>query len=640
MAHKAGLLIIPLFLFIAAATFAQKKDSIPVLKDTLLSKIDSSAVFYFTHSRIDTTTEKNAHPIDTILHHTENYDPLTECQDFTQTNGNIGQANKNIAFSPAFASGFDYGIHAFDGYMCSNDKIKYYSSVAPFTELKLVMGSRKEQYFHVIHSHTIKKQLVIAANFRIINSLGRSSFRQKSDDISTYFTAYYNTKNNRYGVYAHYYYNRLKNMENGGIMDDTIYEQNREGRNATQFAYGLQNALNTVKENAWFLKQYVNLDFRKQDSTSGTRSKGFSLGFLTLTSTYQKPRFIYSDQDAGSGYYPMVYNDTLYTFDSVFYKKLENTIAWTNNSSGAKGRPSLFRFFAGFKHAYIEVHEETSTEYLNQYTPSAGFSLRLFGRFIISASGQYVIGTYNGGDIKGNALLSYRFGKEKYMGSLSLSGNYSLSEAPWIVKQFYSTYFRWNYDFSKQQIFATSVKYCYPRLETGINWYNLYNTIYWDNYAYPRQYSVRPVNVYSLYANKDFVFGKFEIDNKVILQYSDNNKIIHLPLLVASQSYLVTFDLFKKALKMQLGIDAWYDTPYYADAWMPASRQFYLQNDRKVGNYVYLDVFMNLKIKRAFLFLALDHFNSGLMGYKYYLTPHYPSTDRSLRFGVSWLFHD
>ena len=94
----------------------------------------------------------------------------------------------------------------------------------------------------------------------------------------------------------------------------------------------------------------------------------------------------------------MLYTDSTYVNDSVFFKKLENTLNWTSNETNAMGKPSVFRFFAGFRHAYIEIHEQPVNSYLSQYTPSAGFSLNIIDHLLVSASTEYVIGDYNGGD--------------------------------------------------------------------------------------------------------------------------------------------------------------------------------------------------------------------------------------------------
>jgi len=77
---------------------------------------------------------------------------------------------------------------------------------------------------------------------------------------------------------------------------------------------------------------------------------------------------------------------------------------------------------------------------------------------------------------------------------------------------------------------------------------------------------------------------------------------------------------------------------YIPLAWMPATREFYNQNEYKSVNYPYIDVFLNVRIKRARLFIKMDHVNSGLMGFNYFMIPNYSYVDRAFRFGVSWKF--
>ena len=84
-----------------------------------------------------------------------------------------------------------------------------------------------------------------------------------------------------------------------------------------------------------------------------------------------------------------------------------------------------------------------------------------------------------------------------------------------------------------------------------------------------------------------------------------------------------------------------YNTAYYANAYNPALQMFYLQNDTKIGNYGYLDVFVKAKIIRSRLTLLakLTHVWGNAFT-QYYLTPHYPSKDFGFSIGVSWRFHD
>ena len=134
--------------------------------------------------------------------------------------------------------------------------------------------------------------------------------------------------------------------------------------------------------------------------------------------------------------------------------------------------------------------------------------------------------------------------------------------------------------------------------------------------------------------------GNLKLNSRVVAQYVEANLPIRIPNLVTYNSLYYSNWIFKKALFIQFGIDIWYNTSYYADAYMPVTSVFYNQNVKKIGNYPYVDAFVNFKIKNARIFVKLAHLNSGLMGNRYYMVPHYPMYDRSFKFGVSWVFND
>jgi hypothetical protein len=101
-----------------------------------------------------------------------------------------------------------------------------------------------------------------------------------------------------------------------------------------------------------------------------------------------------------------------------------------------------------------------------------------------------------------------------------------------------------------------------------------------------------------------------------------------------------TQPLFHGAATLQPGLDFYYNTRYYADNYNPALRTFYLQDNREIGNYLYMDIFINLKIQRARFYVAYTHFNASFMGRNYYSTPTYPMQDAAFKFGIAWRFHD
>jgi hypothetical protein len=109
---------------------------------------------------------------------------------------------------------------------------------------------------------------------------------------------------------------------------------------------------------------------------------------------------------------------------------------------------------------------------------------------------------------------------------------------------------------------------------------------------------------------------------------------------MADVAVFVTMQLFQGATTIQPGIEVFYNTSYYADAYMPALRSFYTQDKKEIGNFIYADIFFNFRIKRARMFLKYSHFNSLFGDNNYYAVPSYPLMDAGFRFGISWKFFD
>ena len=59
-----------------------------------------------------------------------------------------------------------------------------------------------------------------------------------------------------------------------------------------------------------------------------------------------------------------------------------------------------------------------------------------------------------------------------------------------------------------------------------------------------------------------------------------------------------------------------------------------------VGDYPYVDAYLNFSLKRARLFFMMQHINAKQMGNEYFTVKNYPMTQMAFRFGLSWNFFD
>jgi hypothetical protein len=73
---------------------------------------------------------------------------------------------------------------------------------------------------------------------------------------------------------------------------------------------------------------------------------------------------------------------------------------------------------------------------------------------------------------------------------------------------------------------------------------------------------------------------------------------------------------------------------------MPATGRFYRQDQTTAGEYPFINVFLNFKVKRTRVFVMFDHLNAGMLGSNYEMVPGYPMNIRMLRYGLSWTFYN
>ena len=91
-------------------------------------------------------------------------------------------------------------------------------------------------------------------------------------------------------------------------------------------------------------------------------------------------------------------------------------------------------------------------------------------------------------------------------------------------------------------------------------------------------------------------------------------------------------------MEYQTGFTLNYFTAYYANDYNPLIGEFYIQEQKKIGNFSLIDFFINAKVLQTRIFLKAEHFNSMFTKPNYYSAPSYPYRDFIVRFGLVWNF--
>lgn len=618
-------------------------ESFVTATDTI--KIDSTFVRYF-YEDLNKYTLGNISDYDTTTLLTSYYEPLETPYSIYQTLSNSGLAHKNISFSYPRNIGFNTDPTSFQSYIRKGNNIKFPIIYQPFTEIKYMMGDKKEQHLEILFSREFLPNLFITLNYDIDFSPGAYK-RSKMQNSFFDGSLRYNTRNNRYGVSGYYYNNKIDVQENGGIKYDSIFIDNIE-TDKSVIDVNLTNATNLIKISGFAIDQYFNIigPHAKNDTDTTYKKRKIDIGRINHHFEYQRNKYVYEDNNPLSDFYrnydPII--DSTKTFDSIYFHNIRNVLHW--NTLGYKKYNNDIPFYLTFElehnftyHAgYLDLNtnERFNEHNLSNLRANAGIIINLFKSTRITGKAQLITNGYQAGDFFIDGQWKQFLGTyTKNLGALKFDFNLNRRSADWFEDYYYSNNFRWDNDFNPSTTLLLQGSYELPYITIGIKNTAIDNYIYFGYDAKPAQYS-GTVSISSLYTTFDVKFNKFEFIGFAELQTTSNKDVIHIPTFQSKIKLAYNITLVRNISMMQPSIVVNYFTEYYADAYMPSLRTFHLQDNVKVGNFPYIDLCVTFKIKRANIFVQYTNMYSLTKDNRYFTTPHYPMRDSRFCLGVNW----
>ena len=633
-----------LLLFFPQILFSQNND-------TLKHLTSNPTASYFTENQF--VFDDSATYIQNTLYNFQNYLVKGHL-------GNNGLPFNDLNFpssSNPFYSGFNYSKNNFINYFFIPKQFKFYNTRTPYTDLFYVIGSKKEQAFKMTFSYNVRKNWNMTADFNRIRSEG-FYLRQNTNNNFIALSSNYKSLNNRYYLLASVIYNSAKNAESGGIANDSIFQAGGS-TDKKQINVFLNDARRTTIYRSVYFKQYLN--FGEKSNDTATHHAILPESRLILTSLYDVNMLRYEDENPSSGYYSNIYYDSTRTSDSTFSSKIENEIAWKRvDNKKHRGFIDMFGLGLSIKHQFVKVEqrelftipgssvihglvntqqEKIDTTFNSVIAGAEFFNTYSKNKFWWNISANYVLNGYNKDDYYASALLKKTI--KDSSNCLILKLDRKLQAADFIYNHYLSNHFRWNNNFEKMQASGIMLNFSMKKydLNAGLNYTGYSNVLYFNDSAIAKQ-NTGSIQVVSAFLKKDFIFYNWHLNNKITYQYVPDSAVIRLPEFILEHSLYYENDMFKHAMRLQIGFAVFYNSEYYSNAYMPAIGQFYLQDKKKYGNYPFIDFFINARIKTVRIFFKIDHLNYGWMGNNYALTPGYPMNDRAFKLGVSWRFFD
>lgn len=577
--------------------------------------------------------------------------------------GNTGTAARSLLFSPNFSAGFDPGFHAFDIYKFKLEKVRFFNTTRPYSELNYQLGSRVEQIIEVLHTQNLKPNWNVSFNYRLINSPGFFK-NQKTNHNNYLVTSWFQSTNKRYNNYLILLHNKLEASENGGMQDTTNFLNNinykdrfniptqlgGDGAFGTDFFSTKITTGNKYKERTVLLRQQY--DLGKKDSIV-TDSTVVPLFYPRLrfehSFQYNQQKYLFQDDVADSMYYKKKYDtalkrtiDTFMVQDS--WKEIVNDFS-IYQFPDAKNLQQFIKVgimlqnitgeFAAQKKSFFNTagHAEYRNKTRNK-------------QWDIEANGKLYFTGLNAGDYEAHISLQRLIAKK--LGYIQL-GFENTSRTPSFIYDSRSSFYflKTVVDFKKENNTHLFASYFLPSFKFRLSghYFLVTNYSYITDYFQLQQESSL-FNVLQIALQKTIKISKrWNWHTEIYFQQVIGSAPVNVPTIYTRNRIAYEGNLGFKNLDIAIGAEVRYRSPYKADGYSPLLGQFYYQNDIKITNPLPdIAAYLHFRIRPFKAFVRVENLNTArsLGGFGFtnnnLLAPDYALPGMQIRLGVYWGF--
>ena len=583
----------------------------------------------------------------------------------------LGVAGSPVLSYNWFQRRSDEGVEFYDAqesWSYSHRTLPHWNTKVPYTELgyfgTLFAGDEKESdNLHIFTSQNITPALNVSLLF---DRYGGGGILPEEETVNKTTVVQANYLGKRYTMHAGYIYNMVSRHENGGITDVTwIQDTTVDGRDIKVV---MNNARSKIKKNTVFLDQQLRIPFNfinniraRRDSTYtfDAEDENITTAFIGHSSEFSTYTRKYTDaigNETGAAFYNDVFRYGTASADSMRVMRLDNKVYLRLQPWSSEGFVS--KLDVGIGDYLKQYFDSTSVRPTNHVENSmylyAGAEGQLRGNAFWNAKAHYVLLGHDFGDFDVEANAEFRFypfrRARKSPVSLSAHFDTELREPTYYQQHVNANHYSWDNAFGKISTTRIQGRIEIPhwKMSADVGYALLGNNLYYDTQGIIRQNGT-PMSVLSASLRKEFVLGPVHLDHRALLQVSSNPEVLPLPTAAFNFRYYLQFvvqrdEQRRNVMVMQVGADAYANTPWYAPAWNPNLGVFHNQDQRQYTNGPYFDVFVNVQWKRACVFIKYQNAAGGwpLLHRDYFSADRYIVTKsgmEGLKFGVYWPFY-
>ncbi len=578
--------------------------------------------------------------------------------------------NGNVLVSPIESRVINDRLYTIDDpfawtltpYVVTPQQQRFFNTTTPFSTVAYKKGfvtGHEENDVDFLFTGNISKALNLGLEMDYLNSAGHYANTAGKLFRGSVWGSYNGA---HYSMHAAFSWSQLNSFDNGGLKDT-------EDLGSTLDPEDMPVNLNAMTGHRYlsgFLhNQYAITKEREYHDTIEVIEEGRPVKRDTVKVEYiplmtfshlfecNNSNRRYIEKNTDTAFYSQIYYDSISTHDTTDVLTIRNSLAVTFCEAfntklkfgiTAFAMNECQRFLVDDSIPYDSIY---AYKWTNNTFVGGSIHKHSGANVHYNIEGKVCVLGYKIGEFDVNGRLQTRFMAGKYPLSIEARA-YAKSVTPsWYLQHYRSNHLIWDNDFGFTYRFlgGATVAYGYQWLKPRIDFSfeNITNPIYTSASDWkPRQYKGH-VQIITGDVGLDLTTPWVNLENRVIIQHSTNDSVMPVPVAIL-QHRLYYHGTWFKALDAQIGVDLRYFTRYHAPVLCPATSMFATQQDDKVGNYPWMNVYANFYVRSIHLrfFVQYQHINRLFMkkNIDYLTMPGYPTNRDVFRAGLAWHFYN
>ena len=522
--------------------------------------------------------------------------------------------------------------------------VRFYQVRMPFSQLAYHSSLNKEYIVRAAHTQNIMPGWNISFDYTLIRPEGDNTYTYAKDHLLDATTNYF-SRDSRLQGKAAIVWNSMRNDENGGLVDDGYFT----GNYSTNYAgmpvniYNLQTRHNDLTATGSISYSMVPQfeSYKERDSIVVKMNDDSTVVYDTIVVTDTIPLRKPHTLNLGTLGADFTYDRRKrVAVDSTMWREYSARLFWTNDVYPDHRWRNPLKVTLGIQPRYVFADIAGDTlGYRSWIDPFARVEIAL-GRGSFTAEGEMHKALINAErqDSRFVATLAYPFDSAR---NTEVEAKAIITSRTPDLMLVHMAQTLDSHILTAVNTTFMGARFHYKDVVDLSVQATHYNHNTWYDTALHAVEGTSPLWLYQAALTTRLQWGWLHLDMQHLLQHSTDTMQVPVPRFATKNSLYADVVLFHGALRAQLGVDVRYHSRFYSLNYDPYTGLFYHQQTARVGGYIWGDVFLNLQLKRASIYVKAGHLNAlWEEERKYFLLPHYPGQGFGLFYGLTWNFFD